>query len=78
VGSAHQARRRPAGHHPPGNPGDVCSQEHRALALRVAQEGIILLKNEDNVLPWTRPGAHDRPDRTQCDVARLDGTAAVS
>jgi len=60
--------------YPPGNPEDVCSQEHRALALKVAQESIILLKNEDNILPL---------DKTRsltialigpsADVAQLDG-----
>ena len=60
--------------YPLGNPSDVCSPEHRALALKVAQESIILLKNEDHILPL---------DKTQpltialigpsADVAQLDG-----
>jgi beta-glucosidase len=37
--------------YPPGNPDDVCSQEHRDLALEVAQKSIVLLKNEGNILP---------------------------
>ncbi len=60
--------------YPPGNPEDVCSQEHRALALRVAQESIILLKNEDSILPLDRT----RPLTIaligpSVDVAQLDG-----
>ena len=65
------------GDYPPGDPGDVCSQEHRALALEVAQKSIVLLKNGDHILPLTRtmpitialigPSA---------DVARLDGTGS--
>ena len=62
------------GSYPLGNPSDVCSPEHHALALKVAQESIILLKNEDHILPL---------DKTQpltialigpsADVAQLDG-----
>ena len=37
--------------YPLGDPSDVCSQEHRELALEVAQKSIILLKNEDGILP---------------------------
>ncbi len=45
------------GNYPLGNPADVCSPEHRALALKVAQESIVLLKNQDHILPLdkTRP-----------------------
>jgi beta-glucosidase len=60
--------------YPLGNPSDVCSPAHRALALKVAQESITLLKNEDQILPL---------DKTQpltialvgpsADVAQLDG-----
>ncbi|GFP91447.1 probable beta-d-xylosidase 6 [Phtheirospermum japonicum] len=32
-------------------PQDVCSQEHRKLALEAARQGIVLLKNEKNLLP---------------------------
>jgi beta-glucosidase len=60
--------------YPPGNPEDVCSQEHRALALRVAQESIVLLKNEDDILPLDKTTpltiALVGPS---ADVAQLDG-----
>jgi beta-glucosidase len=39
------------GSYPLGDPADVCSPAHRALALKVAQESIVLLKNEDGILP---------------------------
>jgi len=60
--------------YPPGNPEDVCSQEHRALALRVAQESLVLLKNEDHILPLdkTRPLTIALIGPS-ADVAQLDG-----
>ena len=33
------------------SPDVICSPEHRALALKVAQESIVLLKNDNNLLP---------------------------
>ena len=33
------------------SPDVICSPEHRALALKVAQESIVLLKNDGNLLP---------------------------
>jgi len=39
------------GAYPQGDPSDVNSPEHQALALEVAQKSIILLKNEGNLLP---------------------------
>ena len=63
--------------YPLGNPDDVCSQEHRALALEVAQKSIVLLKNEDNILPLDKTGpitiALIGPS---ANVARLDGTGS--
>ncbi|KAJ3695796.1 hypothetical protein LUZ60_001173 [Juncus effusus] len=35
-------------------PDHVCSQEHQTLALQAAKEGIVLLKNTDNLLPLTK------------------------
>jgi beta-glucosidase len=62
---------------PTGNPSDVCSQEHRDLALEVAQKSIILLKNEDDILPLNE----DELDSIaligpSADVAQLDGTGS--
>ncbi|KAG5612585.1 hypothetical protein H5410_023866 [Solanum commersonii] len=33
---------------------EVCSQEHRALALEAARNGIVLLKNSDRLLPLSK------------------------
>jgi len=33
---------------------DICTPEHRSLALEAAQDGIVLLKNEDGLLPLDR------------------------
>lgn len=62
------------GNYPIGNPSDVCSLEHRELALEAAQKSMILLKNEDNILPLDpntiRSIALIGPS---ADEARLDG-----
>ena len=60
--------------YPLGNPADVCSPEHRALALKVAQEGLVLLKNEDHILPLnkTQPLSIALIGPS-ADVAQLDG-----
>lgn len=62
------------GSYPFGNSVDVCSPEHRALALKVAQESIVLLKNEDHILPLdkTRPLTIALIGPS-ADVAQLDG-----
>lgn len=33
---------------------DVCSEDHQRLTLEAAVQGIVLLKNDDNVLPLSR------------------------
>ena len=62
------------GSYPLGDPADVCSPAHRALALKVAQESIVLLKNEDGILPLakTRPLTIALVGPS-ADVAQLDG-----
>lgn len=35
----------------------VCSKEHQDLALEVARDGIVLLKNSDNLLPLSKKNA---------------------
>ncbi|XP_042045617.1 probable beta-D-xylosidase 6 isoform X2 [Salvia splendens] len=37
-------------------PKDVCSEEHRKLALEATQQGIVLLKNEQKLLPLNKHG----------------------
>lgn len=36
--------------------GSMCTQEHLDVARKVAQEGVVLLKNEGDVLPVRKPG----------------------
>lgn len=38
-------------YYPSGNPDDVNSSEHQMLALESARKSIVLLKNQDNILP---------------------------
>jgi beta-glucosidase len=61
----------------PGNPLDICSPEHRELALEAAQKSIVLLKNEGGILPLhadrLRSIALIGPS---ANVARLDGTGS--
>jgi beta-glucosidase len=60
--------------YPPGDPSAVCSQEHRDLALEVAQKSIVLLKNEGDILPLNENelGAIALIGPS-ADVAQLDG-----
>ena len=60
-----------------GNPYDVCSQEHRDLALKVAQKGIVLLKNEGGILPLNADELGSIAlIGPSANVARLDGTGS--
>jgi len=38
-------------YYPPGDPSDVNSPAHQALCLEAGKKGIVLLKNQDNILP---------------------------
>ncbi len=38
-------------YYPAGDPGDVNSPAHQALCLEAGKKGIVLLKNQDNILP---------------------------
>lgn len=38
-------------YYPAGDPGDVNSPVHQALCLEAGKKGIVLLKNQDNILP---------------------------
>ena len=38
-------------YYPPGDPSDVNSVDHQQLTLEAGKKGIILLKNQDNILP---------------------------
>lgn len=61
----------------PGDPSDLCSPEHRQLAREAASKSIILLKNEEGVLPLDKSAplsiALIGPS---ADVAQLDGTGS--
>jgi beta-glucosidase len=62
------------GDYPPGDPSDVCSQEHRDLALEVAQKSIVLLKNEGDILPLNEDELGSVAlIGPSADVPRLDG-----
>jgi len=63
--------------YPPGDPNDVDSPAHRALALEVAQKSIILLKNKEDILPLDMDAlASIALIGPSADVARLDGTGS--
>jgi beta-glucosidase len=60
--------------YPPGNPGDVCTQEHRDLALAAAQKSIVLLENQGGILPLDRSKLDSIAlIGPSADVAQLDG-----
>jgi beta-glucosidase len=60
--------------YPLGDPSDVCSQEHRDLALLIAQKSIILLKNEEGILPLDENSLDSMAlIGPSADVAQLDG-----
>ncbi len=46
---------------------------HRALSLRMAQQTMVLLKNQGNVLPFKGEPRDDRGDRPQCRQLRHPG-----
>lgn len=63
--------------YPLGNPADVCSQEHRDLALEVAQKSIVLLKNEGDILPLNKYELDSIAlIGPSADLAQLDGTGS--
>lgn len=41
-------------YYPAGDPSDVNSPEHQALCLDAGKKGIVLLKNQDNILPLNK------------------------
>jgi beta-glucosidase len=63
--------------YPLGDPSDVCSREHHELALKVAQKSIILLKNEDGILPLNENELDSIAlIGPSADVPQLDGTGS--
>ena len=42
------------GHYPQGNPSDVNSIAHQELALEAGKKGLVLLKNDENILPLNK------------------------
>jgi beta-glucosidase len=42
------------GHYPQGNPSDVNSIAHQVLALEAGKKGLVLLKNDENILPLNK------------------------
>ncbi len=41
-------------YYPPGDPSDVNSAEHREICLQAGKESVVLLKNQDNILPLNK------------------------
>lgn len=41
---------------PQGNPADIGSQDHRAVNLEAGKKSIVLLKNQENILPLKKTG----------------------
>lgn len=60
----------------PGNPDDINKVEHQELALEVARKSIILLKNENNLLPLERSNVTVALIGPSANIARLDGTGS--
>ena len=59
---------------PQGNPADIDSIEHRNFNLEAAQKSIVLLKNEDNILPLNRDSINSIAlIGPSADVCQLDG-----
>lgn len=55
---------------PPGDPNDVNSVEHQRLCLEAARKSIVLLKNQDNILPLSK--------NTVSKIALIGPSAAVA
>lgn len=60
----------------PGNPDDINSLEHQQLSLEVARKSIILLKNENNLLPLDKNNVTVALIGPSANVAQLDGTGS--
>jgi beta-glucosidase len=64
-------------YYPAGTAGDVNSHAHQQLSLEAARKCVVLLKNQDNILPLNK----DSIDRVaiigpSADVAQLDGSGS--
>ncbi|MDH3268247.1 MAG: glycoside hydrolase family 3 C-terminal domain-containing protein [Ignavibacteria bacterium] len=60
----------------PGNPDDINSTEHQQLALEVARKSIILLKNDNNLLPLNKNNITVALIGPSANIAQLDGTGS--
>ena len=60
----------------PGNPDDINSIEHQQLSLEVARKSIILLKNENDLLPLSKNNVTVALIGPSANVAQLDGTGS--
>jgi beta-glucosidase len=60
----------------PGNPDDINSIEHQQLSLEVARKSIILLKNENDLLPMSKNNVTVALIGPSANVAQLDGTGS--
>ena len=60
----------------PGNPDDINSTEHQQLSLEAARKSIILLKNENQLLPLDKNNITVALIGPSANVAQLDGTGS--
>ncbi len=60
----------------PGNPDDINSVDHQQLALETARKSMVLLKNENNLLPLDKNNVTVALIGPSANVAQLDGTGS--
>ena len=64
-------------YYPSGNPDDLNSNEHQQIALESALKSIVLLKNEDNILPLDKDTINTIAlIGPSADVAQVDGSGS--
>lgn len=62
---------------PAGNPADVNSEAHRALCLEAGRKSLVLLKNQDGILPLNRTLSAVALVGPSAAVAQIDGSGSA-
>lgn len=63
---------------PPGNPDDVNSKDHQQLCLEAGRKALVLLKNQDNILPLNASSLNTIAlIGPSADVAQIDGSGSA-
>ena len=63
---------------PPGNPDDVNSKDHQELCLEAGRKALVLLKNQDNILPLNATTVNTIAlIGPSADVAQIDGSGSA-